>query len=184
MPDPMSPDEGHAQNVNVDTKDVVHNESTTKPVPFETEFPSRGVAVSTVLMNKTQPIKSRKYRWWMLPLFCTLLSCILIPMPDVVDAVNRGIGNRALSELSTMETVTFQMSLPCEACAFRIRSKILSHFETVENVRCTINDGDELGQVIVQFDGDHVTKQQIFDYILDKIVKAKDRKHFRMLTDT
>ena len=81
-----------------------------------------------------------------------------------------------------MATVQFQMPLPCEACAFRIKGRLLNHFEgSVESVVTRSNSEGHLGEVIVRFNSAALTRQEISDYIYNDLLNPRDRSNFRML---
>eukprot|EP01084_Bolivina_argentea_P042773 78851_1 len=124
--------------------------------------------------------KSVKTPWWTIPLFCTVLSMILIPMPEMVDAWNRNISSTTKYQPIQHSVVIFQLPLKCEACTHRIKSKLLKHFQGSVRVKGEMNlDDVNQSTITVYYDPKLMTCQEISEFIYN-ILNGDDQQFFKM----
>mmetsp|Transcript_46986 Transcript_46986/g.78002 ORF Transcript_46986/g.78002 Transcript_46986/m.78002 type:complete len:170 (+) Transcript_46986:1-510(+) len=144
--------------------------------------------------------------WWILPTFCTVLSLIMIPMPEIVDAINArqnrsytlhpvftaptrayNESNEHTASMFEWHEIEYQLPLRCEACVFNVRRKLLRQFgDQVRNVLCELNPADlEKGRTVVCYDRNRVTPEQITQYIQNDILRnTADRRQFNVVRNS
>ena len=98
----------------------------------------------------------------------------------MVDTINRSPSSSLKSTESELSTITFQISFKCEACAYRIKRAIISHFpDSVKSVSAEINSKNyKESALIVYFDERAVHYADIRSFISDELLNESDRAHF------